>query len=632
MGEGGKRQRLRHVPAEEFVRRLKMDAGQPDVHYALWLGAGCSVSSGIPAAGSLVAERWLPRLRELRGAEGRDLVEWARESFPGYDRDNPAAMYGQVMEELFFHPDARQREIEALCKGRFPGFGYAVLAALLEHDDGLFNVALTPNFDDLIPDAMYVFGEERPLVILDEALAGYIRSARMQPMVVKVHGDSRLSPRNTRDETGKLQEEISENIRSLLHDRGLIFIGYGGNDVGIAEMLEALPTRALPLGVWWASRTEPDGVLRAWLGERDATWVEIPGFDELMLLFKSEFDIPNPASNKFDRIFSNYLNTYGELAREVGQLPDTDPQSPLKDAAARADASTHDWTSVYVRAVREEETNPARAEELYEEGIEEFPRAGMLPLALAALQMWRTRYDDALGWARRAAELEPGSEQALRLYGQALSVTGNQAEGLEVLARAVALRPRDVTTLATHGIELARSGDPAGAERQLATILDLQPSTRDQLGPTALLAEEIGELDRARELYERALVESPEDANLRANLARCLVALGEPRTAYALVALAFHRISKAAVATRLELLFYELALTAGNVPDRTLQQIRSMVEEGDRLPIWNLSAIVAFAEETEHPEAEWVAQLAKVLRKEAEPDSLAAWRRWADAG
>src|SRR4051812_45196568 len=163
------------MPAEEFARRLSNSAGQHDTHYAFWIGAGCSISSGIPGAATLVSDRWLPQLQQVRGATGRGVIEWAEESFPAYEPNNPAGLYGVVMEELFIQPEARQREVEALCDGRFPGFGYAVLAALLGRRDGLFNVALTTNFDDLIADAMYVFTEARPLVISDEALAGFIR-------------------------------------------------------------------------------------------------------------------------------------------------------------------------------------------------------------------------------------------------------------------------------------------------------------------------------------------------------------------------------------------------------------------------------------------------------------------------
>lgn len=66
---------------EEFVRRLRHDEAA-DKRFAVFLGAGCSVSSGIPAAGLLVKERWLPRLRDLRAPDRKDLDAWAATEIP----------------------------------------------------------------------------------------------------------------------------------------------------------------------------------------------------------------------------------------------------------------------------------------------------------------------------------------------------------------------------------------------------------------------------------------------------------------------------------------------------------------------------------------------------------------------
>jgi protein O-mannosyl-transferase len=63
--------------------------------------------------------------------------------------------YGEVIDQLFFQPEERQREIEALCDGSFPAFGYAVLSGMMTLDGGRCNVALTTNFDDLIADALF---------------------------------------------------------------------------------------------------------------------------------------------------------------------------------------------------------------------------------------------------------------------------------------------------------------------------------------------------------------------------------------------------------------------------------------------------------------------------------------------
>ena len=236
---------LRTIPVDEFIRRLNEARNQEGTSYAFFLGAGCSISSGIPAAGALVRDRWLPRLRELKEPHRDDMEAWGKKIIPEYDPQNPAASYGPVLERLFLQPAERQKEIEDLCDGRFPGFGYAVLSNLVGDKGGTFNIVLTTNFDDLVPDGLYLFTASPPLVIQHESLAAFIRPTRTKPLVVKLHGDHRLAPRNTSVETERLKAEVAKSVQTLLHDRGLIFLGYGGNDVGIKKMLESLQPEAL---------------------------------------------------------------------------------------------------------------------------------------------------------------------------------------------------------------------------------------------------------------------------------------------------------------------------------------------------------------------------------------------------
>src|SRR6266496_4228438 len=86
--------RLLGMEAGEFVRRLKPGEGEGDRQFALFLGAGCSVSSKIPTAADLVRNRWLPRLRDLKAPARQDLEQWAQETLPGYSPSNPGASYG----------------------------------------------------------------------------------------------------------------------------------------------------------------------------------------------------------------------------------------------------------------------------------------------------------------------------------------------------------------------------------------------------------------------------------------------------------------------------------------------------------------------------------------------------------
>ena len=257
---------LKKLSIEEFVKEIKR-AGEadPDHRYTLFLGAGCSKSSGIPTAGELVRDHWIPKM----APSGEDPIEWAENHIDGFDRNDPAASYGAVIEQHFPKSRMRQTEIERICEGASPGFGYSVVAQLCAQNNTPFSVVLTTNFDDLVADAMFLYAESRPLIIHHAALAEYIRPTRSRPMVVKVHGDARLAPKNTALETEEIEQALRQQVKKLLDDRGLLFFGYAGADDSVFNMLAELPSNALDLGVYWINEKLPaKPEFREWLEER----------------------------------------------------------------------------------------------------------------------------------------------------------------------------------------------------------------------------------------------------------------------------------------------------------------------------------------------------------------------------
>lgn len=342
------------------------------------------------------------------------------------------------MDELFLNPEERQRETELLCDGRVPGFGYAVLAALMSRDDGILSTTLTTNFDDLVADAMYVFGERKPLVIQHESLARFARPGRVRrPLVVKVHGDHRLNPMHTSAETAELKAEVASGIRGILHDRGVILVGYAGNDHGVIEALNGLPDAALPLGVWWVSRHEPRGAICGWLDSRSAVWVRSDGFDELMLLFREEFDIQHPTATKFEHMIDGYRGTYERLGAAVQDLPDSGIDSvPLKAAARRATEAASDWWGVELAARQFTQTDPDRADEIYRQGLETIEDARLLGSYAVFLTDVRKEHDRAQELYERALAADPNHANNLGSYARLLLERGNSAQAFEFIERA----------------------------------------------------------------------------------------------------------------------------------------------------------------------------------------------------
>lgn len=660
------------ISANEFSKRLKADSDMPDGRFAFFLGAGCSVSSGIPTAGSLVRNDWLPRLRDLRAPERKDLDVWAKEQFPEYDPENPAASYGPVMGQLFLQQEVRQLEVERLCDGKFPAFGYAVLATLVAQKKGVFNVVLTTNFDEMVPDALYLYTRARPLVIGHESLAGYIRPTRTRPLVVKLHGDFRLSPQNTSTETEMIKQEVERQIANLLHDRGLIVMGYGGNDQGIAKMLKALPKESLPFGIYWVSGSEPQGILRPWLEERSAVWIQNSDFDEMMLLIRDAFGLTHPDQKPFEAVFRKYGEMYKALSdRILAKTTDTVESAALKDAVERADRDLSGWLAVYTEASRVEKSDPQRADQIYRDGLEKYPDAYQLLMSYANfLQVIEKDFDRAEEYYKKALELNPEDAITLGAYAYFLHYhrqdyenaekyyelslrfdpdnainLGNYALFLDTVRKrfdeaekyylkSIEIDPLNSIPMRNYALFLSENrGQVDRAEEFFQKAVGMDPNDQWAVSGYATFLKNVRkEYDRAEELYRRAVELNPDDANELGNFAGFLLGTGKETEGRAVLERAIEQLPAPAYpGLAAEVWFYALAHGKKDKRLEALAKLKEILQNGERSPNWDLSLNIERARRDRHPDIEWIEKLAGVINEKADISILDGWSDWKKA-
>jgi protein O-mannosyl-transferase len=593
---------LRQMTAEEFSRRLRIMCDHPDSRFAFFIGAGCSVSSGIPAAGPLVKQHWLPRLRDLRAPQRQDLDTWAAEQFTGYDPANPAGAYGAVMNELFLLPEERQREIERLCDGRFPGFGYAALASLMALDNGKFNVALTTNFDDLIAEALYLFTKVKPMVIPHESLGNYLRPTRTRPLVVKLHGDYNLAPLNTQRLVQEVVEDVEKRVRSVIRDRGLIFIGYGGQDEWMARLFSAFTEEALPLGVYWVSESEPQGVVRSWLESRQAVWVEKRDFDEFMLLLRNIFTAPHPDSKRFEHVFAKYASTYQALSNRIAMLPEAGAGvAALREAIKTTGESFPDWWSVELEAEHLKHADPVKADAVYVRGLEKFPNSGAL----------------------------------LNSYANFLrDIRKDNIRSEENYQKALAADPNNLDILQNYAFFLARiRKDYDKAEDLYSRALSLDGNNARLIATFAsFLAKMRRDLRRAEENYRRALAADPADPYTVASYAGFLLSQGRETEGMAELNKVLPQASLEDTPNlALECWFYLLANGPTEVRAQTLSDLKKVLTAGRRRPGLVLTPNITRARQTSHADSPWLEKLALVIADEANLDILNDWPGWKNA-
>lgn len=528
----------RELTAPEFSRRLRQALEGTDVRVVWFIGAGCSISSGIPAAAELV-KRWLPQLARIRTGSRDRWEDFATRDYPGWQED-AARYYGQVIQELFESEEDRQREIERLTAGKDPGFGYAALAQLMSRADvgSKANVALTVNFDDLIADSLYLYTAKKPLVIGHEALTRFIRRGDRTPLVVKVHGDARLAPKNTTDETSALDVDLVHAVQRLCARARVVVVGYAGADESIARVFLQNPGEVGPEVIYWVNDDPPAPALLKSLRTmpQRVSWVHHLDFDSLMFELHSCFSLGLPDFRRLHSLQDAYESTLqrlplrhpssvqesddapsvegllGELraarlSAQAESISDSDPDKAdeLFAAAIEADPTDAAVLASYARFLEHVKDDSHRAAEVLERALDADPRNAANLVNLANLFGYALdRPEEAEDLLHRALSIDPQDAIALANLAMLLAKKGDKKRADTIYRQAIALDPTHTTVLANYGQFLFDCGNrPAGRE-MMERAIELNPANGDYLGNYAGMLYLEGERDQAHEFAERA--------------------------------------------------------------------------------------------------------------------------------
>lgn len=618
-----------------FVRRLhSLVTKEEDCRIVWFLGAGCSVSSGIPTASGLV-DRWLPQLHQSVTGGRSEPHAWVAAEF-GELAGDLTSIYGTVIARLFPTPRERQREIERLTGEKDPEIGYALMAVLMATPTigPRLNVILSTNFDDLAQDALYILTRQKPLVVAHDSLAPYARHSRNRPLIVKVHGDSQLAPRNTPDETSAVGPQMAAALGAVLAGSGIVFCGYGGNDRSIAELLRNLPPNTLEWGTYWVGNDFPQGPVGLALRERsEATFLVRHGdFDSLMLRIAEEFnlDFP-PLVDRFKKLEDSYGRSLKRQTVRETDLVQSDVPNTSQEAASNA-ASRMSGTLEAYRLMDEAQAlvnDPERADLLYQQAV---AAAASSPTVLGAyavfLRRVRKDHDRAEDYYRRALDSDPINARNNGSYALFLDEIRKDPDRAEDYhRRSLDADPTNATGLGNYAFFLATvRKDPDRAEYYYRRALEADPTNAAGLGNYALfLATVRKDPDQADDYYRRALEADPTNANNLGNYAAFLFARGLDARALEMVARARNEAPPEPM--QLELAFYRYA----HVPedrDSGLGDLRRLIASRVRSPGFDLSANVERARTSGHPNPDLLADLAEVIADQAPASVLDQYPEW----
>lgn len=286
----------------EFLRIFEVRAANLN----WFLGAGCSISAGIPSAYDIIwdcksriycSENGVSRasVSDIGNPAVQQIIREyliTRNICPSSDDD--CDDYTYYFEKAISSPSDRQAYIQNLMSNASPSYGHLVLAALAKQEKA--PIIWTTNFDKLYENSIFkIFDSTNDLVIADlgepeKALKAI--DSRSFPLLVKLHGDfhsDRL--KNTEKELQNQDEKMRSALSKACTTNGLCVIGYSGRDSSIMDVLidAAKNENNFPHGIFWFNRsgTEPlqsvtDLINTASSNNIEAQIVEINNFDETL--------------------------------------------------------------------------------------------------------------------------------------------------------------------------------------------------------------------------------------------------------------------------------------------------------------------------------------------------------------
>jgi len=217
--------------------------GQPEP--VLLIGAGASISSGIPAAGEAVERiarwRWCldnDRLPNDPGVRRADYWPWLIEQ-PWYSADVALAeLYPDAVKHLLNVANDKRVFFEDMIHPPVhPNRGYTSLANILHQ--GWITTVLTTNFDECIQNARVLVTRPHHLVVI-KTPSDLVRfsSAPENPQLVYLHGSvEHLTDKNLAVDVQNMDSEIVERVRPLLRDHPIIVVGYRGAEPSVMRGL-----------------------------------------------------------------------------------------------------------------------------------------------------------------------------------------------------------------------------------------------------------------------------------------------------------------------------------------------------------------------------------------------------------
>lgn len=291
-----------------------------------FLGSGASLLAGIPSGQNLVwqfkkeiycSENNVSRelFKDMQSERNRTKLQDYFDSLDGFPKRGSKNEYSFYFEKCYDNTTARNAYIQNLVANIEPTRGHLCLANLFINNK-VKNI-WTTNFDELIEVGVKTLSPQYSFNVVSSVQKDSISQIASNnfPNVIKLHGDYRYdSLQNTEQELQNLENQLSDLFCKNLMNKGLIVIGYAGNDDSVMKVLENNIDNKdfLSKGIYWCkpkgtnlSQRASNFMDRACESNELSCVIDIDGFDEFLNSIYKNYEYKNPIIDERWKDFDN---------------------------------------------------------------------------------------------------------------------------------------------------------------------------------------------------------------------------------------------------------------------------------------------------------------------------------------
>lgn len=282
---------------DEFLRSVAISK---DDTYVLLLGAGTSISSGIPSANDCIWD-WKGTIYKSNNSLTNDWIDNFRnpkvqktiqawlDNQGSYIENGCKEEYSFYAKKCFPIDKNRSQYFQKICSNIKPAIGYRTIPLLVKQ--GMLDSVWTTNFDDLVMNSCVLGGVQGIEIALDTVARINQRTQnRTELPIIKLHGDFKYGDlKNTDKELQEQDETFRQKLIEYLGDKHLIVLGYSGRDLSLMKALKDAYSKKGGGMLFWCgyhnnySNEVSELIAHANKNNRQAFYVPTDGFDTTML-------------------------------------------------------------------------------------------------------------------------------------------------------------------------------------------------------------------------------------------------------------------------------------------------------------------------------------------------------------